>query len=113
MAAIAVLTMSRAGIVNTGGAAASAGGDTLPNDGSTLLLVNNASGASITVTLPLTRTVDGQAAASKTVAVAASTTAIIGPFATSDYNDATGSLAVAYSAVTSVTVKGITVPRTY
>lgn len=60
------------------------------NNGATLLrLVVGASGAG-TVTVFFTKTVEGQAVTSFSIAVANSTTYIIGPFSPSDLNDVNG-----------------------
>lgn len=70
-----------------------------------ILLVDNGSGASVTVTLPTPATVDGLAIADKTVAVAAGAVAAVAlgpvPYA---YLQTGGVVHVDYSAVTSVTV---------
>lgn len=118
MALIAVQAISRAGIVSAGGTAASAGGDTFQNDGSTFFKIINGGGASITVTFPLngadvTRAVDGQAVTAKSVSVAAGATVDVGPFPKASYDNSNGEVSVAYSAVTSVTVRAISVPRTF
>lgn len=112
MAALTVVTLTRAGVLTSGGAAASAGGDTFPNDGNTFITVVNGGGSACTVTLPITQLVDGQTPTAKTVVVANGTTVQIGPFPQAIYNDATGSVALSYSQVSSVTVKAISVPRT-
>lgn len=117
MAVIAVQTLSRTGIVSAGGTAASAGGDSFANDGNTFFKIVNGSGSSINVSFPLsgsdvTRAVDGQAVTAKVVAVAAGATVDVGPFPKSSYDDSTGSVSVTYSAVTTVTVRAISVPRT-
>lgn len=108
MAALTPVTVSRAGVSDASGAAASAGGDTFTNDGMTMLLAKNASGGAITITIAVGQTVDGQTVTSKTVSVPASQTMLIGPFPLAIYTDpATGNVAFTYSAVTSLTVKAI------
>lgn len=85
--------------------AADAAGETWVPTGDEFILVNNASGASITVSLDIVPTVDGQVVTDRTVVVAPATTRIIGPFPLALYRDTTTGLArITYSAVTSVTV---------
>jgi hypothetical protein len=110
MAVLTVSTLSRAGLVTSGGAAAGAGGDTFTNDGQTVLLVVNGSGSSINITLAIAQLVDGQTPASRVVAVAAGASTLIGPFPRAVYNAADGTMPIAYSAVTTVTVKVFSVP---
>jgi hypothetical protein len=97
------ITPTRAGVVFAL-VAATSGGDSFLNTGVEVLQVTNGSGSSITLTFPIAATVDGQAVASKTVAVAAGATKIIGPFPTSAYNDVNGFCNVTYSGVTTLTV---------
>lgn len=107
MAALTTVALSRAGVPDSGGTAAGAGGDTFVNDGVTMLLVKNGSGASINVTFAYGQTVDGQTVPGKVVAVGAGVTTLIGPFPSNLFTDSNGNVAVSYSAVTSVTVKPI------
>lgn len=91
-------------------AAASAGGDTVKAADNVRLMVRNASGASITVTIPRYPATDpeGVAETALTVAVPAGTERWIGPLYGSRFtNPATGNVEIAYSAVTSVTVGAI------
>lgn len=85
-------------------AAAAGGGDEFVNTGKEMLVVKNADGGSHSVTIPRTRTVDGQPAASLVVAVPAGATRLIGPFRPADYNDGEGKVQVTYDGVTDVTV---------
>ncbi len=105
---ITPVASSRAGsVVATAGQAANASKtDVWVGTGKELLIVNNAAGSPITVTLNFGpgATIDGQTPTSRTVSVAAGATTIIGPFPPNLYNDATGNVSVTYSAVTSVTV---------
>lgn len=112
MAVITPVAVSRAGLATSGGAAASAGGDSFLNDGKTLFMVMNGGGSPITITetLPSTAVVDGQLPASRTVTVAAGERTLIGPFPTAIYSDTLGYMNIAYSGVTSVTVKAIQIP---
>lgn len=106
MAAIAVLRPTYAGLTLTTQAAA-AGGDTLQNDGQTVLYVKNGGGASINVTLVPAATPDGLAFQNRVVAVGAGAERLIGPFPPVWFNNVDGQVAVTYSAVTSVVVAGI------
>lgn len=80
------------------------------NDGETIVIVKNASGAPITVTPKAYLTVNGQALTNKTVSVPATTgERIIGPFPVAVYNRAVGDtdpndVYLDFSAVTSVTI---------
>jgi hypothetical protein len=101
--ALTAQVITRAGIAPSY-AAANVDGHSWPNNGTQLLQVKNASGSPITVTFPIPVTVDGQAVASKTVSVPATTgDRLIGPFPV-QYNQLNGDLNVDFSAVTSVTV---------
>lgn len=80
-------------------------GDAIP-DGA-FLLVNNASGASITVTLNVAVTYEGYAITSPTVTVPATTIVAIGPLNQDPFGQQSGTdkgyVHVDYSSVTSVT----------
>ena len=88
--------------------AASAGGDKVAPGPDVYLLVKNGSAASITVTLDATGAVfNGQPVPDTVVSVAAGAETIIP--VTRDYENATDGLAaIAYSAVTTVTVAALT-----
>jgi hypothetical protein len=106
MAAIAILRPTFAGLTLTTQAAAG-GGDTLQNDGQTVLYVKNGGGASINVTITPAATPDGLAFAPRVVAVGAGAERLLGPYPPVFFNDVNGQVAVTYSAVTSVVVAGI------
>lgn len=92
-------------------AAASAGGDAVPAADDGILLVNNASGAAVTVTVVVPgNTQWGQAQPDIAVPVAAGSIAAIGPLPF-DLADRTtdGLVHVTYSATASVTVAAVTV----
>lgn len=96
--------------------AANVAGHSIPGGGDTLLLVNNASGSPINVTVqtPATEGTAGLAVAEQIVAVAAGTIATIGRFNPTLYDRPSGGsdpglVYVDFSAVTSVTVAAITV----
>lgn len=110
MATLVVADLSRSGLDISTLVAAAGGGDTMPNDGKTFLAIKNGSGAGITVSAAITRTVDGVTPAAKSVTVPASATYLFGPFPVADYNDANGAVALTYSGVTSLTLKPIRMP---
>lgn len=89
-------------------AAASANNDVI-DTGKVLLVVNNASGAPITVTIHATITEDSLVLADRTVTVAAAATKFIGPLSTSTFGQPasagadSGRAYVDYSAFASVT----------
>ena len=84
--------------------AAAGGGDSFPAAGNRVLRVNNASGASINVTVNSQKTCDQGFDHDLVVAVPAATTREIGPFDPTRFRDANGLVQVTYSAVASVTV---------
>lgn len=84
-------------------AAAAAGGDTAICASNRLLLVRNADTSSKTVTLATPGSVRGLAIADRAVTVAAGETRVI-RLDPSLYADSTNTVAITYSAVTSVTV---------
>lgn len=117
MATLTVQNLVIVGDIGPTYVAASGGGDEMPNDGDTFLHVKNGGGAGITVTLtaqvtsrdaegfgPFTR-------ANQVVSVGAGAERMIGPFPPKTWNNANGRVAIAYSAVTSVTVGAFKVPR--
>jgi len=107
---MAVLTSQRFSTVGLAPTltAAAAGGDSFTNDGNTYLIVKNASGASITVTVNSQALCNFGFDHDMVVTVNAGATQQIGPFTTSRYNDASGQVHWTYSAVTSVTVGALT-----
>ncbi|MGW3305889.1 hypothetical protein ACWDG9_04790 [Streptomyces sp. NPDC001073] len=82
-----------------------AAGVSLRSSGKQVLHVKNASGSSITVTLKIGRTVQGQAVTAPTATVAAGADKFFGPFS-DDYEQPDGkdNVYVDLSSVTSVTV---------
>ncbi|PWG08776.1 hypothetical protein DF268_36005 [Streptomyces sp. V2] len=93
------------GVVDIAAAAtaAAAGGDTAQVGPGRFLYVNNGAGASITVTLTTPGTVSGLAVADPVYTIAAGKAAII-PLS-NVFRGAIGRAAIAYSAVTTVTVR--------
>ena len=89
--------------------AANVDGHSIPGGGDVRLLVTNASGGSINVTIQTAATEDGLAVAEQVVAVGAGVTKAIGPFRSATYDRASGDtdpglVYVDFSAVTSITV---------
>jgi hypothetical protein len=106
MATLTITPVART-ITVLAAAAASVGGDLLPNNGQEFLAIVNGSGASITATAAITKQVDGVTPAGKAIVVPAGATALFGPFPPTQYNNANGQVAITYSAVTTVTVQGL------
>lgn len=103
---MAAIPVSPAGL--TGGSvtmqAASSGGDTLSNDGRTLLVITNGGTSAITVTVKATEPCNQGYTHDAVANVAAGATVNMGPFAPARFNNAQGQASVSYSATTSVTV---------
>lgn len=107
MALLTVQSTSLAGLVNPTLSAAAAGGDEFPNNGRTIVYIENADTVAHTVTI------DSQAACSQgfdhdaPVSVPAGGNARIGPFLKDRFDDPTRRVIVSYDAVTSVSVAAI------
>jgi len=84
--ALAVQQAARTGALLTK-STVTTGGFTFPNDGHTLLIVQNDSGA-LALVFDTPGTVDGLAIAQRTVTVATLEQWVIGPFPTAIYNNA-------------------------
>jgi hypothetical protein len=119
MATIALQDSAQAGTSLTFSNAA-AGGDVASNaDGSTLLIVKNASASPMTVTVAATDTTSRDsnvgfvAQASVAKAIAAGATAILGPFSPAGFNNSSGQLAITYSLETSVTLAAVRIHKLY
>jgi hypothetical protein len=87
-------------------AAATAGGDVVPNSGGVVILVHNGSGATVTVTVTSYQSniPHGTAKTNFALPVAAGATGVIGPLDATAWNNPTGNVELAYSAATTVTV---------
>lgn len=88
MAAVSVpvTSITRAGVAPTTPTPGDAtNGHTMSNDGKSFLLVDNSGVASRTLTVAFSRTVDGQAVASRVYTLASGVDRYIGPFPQSDY----------------------------
>jgi len=91
--------------------AADVGGDSFPNNGHTVFVVDNGSGGAITVTFDDPNTPNPGNASQFNPDVAVSVPAgerrTIGPFPPFRFNDANGRVKVSYSGVTSLTVMAL------
>jgi hypothetical protein len=105
MAALSIVTVDRGGAALVANqVAAAGGGDYFANTGVEYVIITNDSGGSITVTEVIQATVDGQTITSRTVAIAAGITKLMGPYPTATYNDTNGRMNFTYSGVTSLTI---------
>lgn len=108
MAVLTVATAVRSSNgVDLAGVAAAGGGDTFVNNGQEVLVIRNAGGSPITLTVATPALIDGLAVSDLTASIGAGATRMVGPFPPAWYNDtglAGGSVALTYSGVTSVTV---------
>jgi len=84
--------------------AAAAGGDEFVNDGKCLIVIDNGSGGSITLTVETQRTVDGEAVDDKDIVLPAGEQHLLGPWPKPIYNDVDEKVQLTYSAVTDLTV---------
>lgn len=109
MATLTVVVPTYAGL-QISGVAASGGGDLLPNDGRTLLHVQNNGVSPINVTLTPSGPAAGLSYQAVIGVVASGTIKVFGPFPPQQFNNANGQIPIAYSGVTSVLVTAIQVP---
>lgn len=87
--AIAVTDPSKAGTAMPAETAADvANGNSIPNDGKTIVLAHNtnASSTARTATITVTGTIDGFAPAARTVSIAAGATKVLGPYEVTNYS---------------------------
>lgn len=112
MAALTKNSVGPAGLaVQAAFVAASAGGDTAPTGAGVFLLVKNAAGSTVTVTIAYPNKYDGdQTVAGRTFTVAATTGESVIPLRDVYKDPATGLAAITYSSATSVTVAVVAVP---
>lgn len=82
---IALTTATRDGVVVTETTGDASNGHAVKNDGKVKILLHNVGASSRTATFITPGTVDGQAIADRTVAVAAGVSKIVGPFDQSAY----------------------------
>jgi hypothetical protein len=107
MAVIAIQTIDLTGLAEFTLAAASASTDTFVNDGRTILVVNNASGSQMTVTIDSLQASDFGSDEDIAVAVEAGERVFIGPFQKARFNSIAGVVTVTTSLETSVTVAAL------
>lgn len=84
--ALTAQTASRSGAQLNAQSVTAADGFTFPNDGRTVLIVENDAG-DLTLSFTIQKTVDGQTPTAKSVTVTDSQTWVIGPFPVNIYND--------------------------
>jgi hypothetical protein len=114
MAALTVQKIGIGGVQKATLVAATAAGDTFVNEGKTFVEVNNAAVSGITVTIKGQRNLPLGTSADQTIAIAATTVTLIGPFPVGNYNRETDeSVVIEYSAVLTVTVAAFTVNDDY
>jgi hypothetical protein len=87
--ALTAQTVTRSGAQVSLQSVTSADGFTFPNNGRTLLYVENDAGA-LVLSFTIQTTVDGKAVTAKAVTVTASENWIVGPFPVNLYNDSDG-----------------------
>jgi len=101
-------------ISSAGMTSAAVGGDTFPNTGKEVLVIENTNASPMTLTIATTLTVDGLAVTDQTATIPATTgKQVIGPFPLGWYNDqqatvppvSGGNVNLTYSSVTGVKVK--------
>lgn len=109
--ALAVTPVTVAGVAVSGAAPDASNGNTVPNNGRTMLSVKNADSSSHTVTIkayPKGVTPGGLTVTDKVVTVVNGTTMLIGPFPPSIYNDINNLIWLDWSSITSMTVQAFT-----
>lgn len=113
MATLAVVSAPGAGAgAVAASASCAAGGDVFPNNGRTIVEINNGSGGSITPTFAATGVLPtGAVVASVATAIAAGVTRVFGPFPPEQFNNASGQVAITYSGVTSLTIRCMSIDR--
>jgi hypothetical protein len=106
MADLTIQRLAQAGLKATY-TTASAGGDTFSNDGNTWLHIKNGGASSITVTIDSKTPCNQGFDHDLTITILAGEDKYSPRLEQSRFNDATGKVAVSYSAATSVTVAAI------
>ncbi|MGE5592590.1 MAG: hypothetical protein ACM3X3_02755 [Betaproteobacteria bacterium] len=106
MAVLTIQRLTSAGMTPSF-AAADVAGDKFANNGRTLLVVKNGSASPVTVTVNSQRKCDQGFDHDVTVEVPAGSEKWIGPLDPARFNNASGQVEVAYSAVASVTVAAV------
>lgn len=111
MATLGVETAVLTGLEPTANAAA-AGGDVVPNDGRTVIVVANADASPHDVTVSSPTDCNQGGSHDAVVTVPAGEKRVIGPFKRTRFNNGSGQIALTYSDSTGMTVEVISVPRT-
>jgi hypothetical protein len=106
MAVIALQTIDLTGLAEYTLAAASAAGDTLANDGRTILVVDAGTGA-VQVTINSLQASNFGTDENTVVTVADGERALIGPFQKARFNAIDGTIGITYDSETSVTVAAL------
>lgn len=111
MAAITPQLIDLTGLEDFTLAAASGGGDTFanPNDGVTMLVVDNAGGGAVVVTVDSLVASNYGQDDNIVVSVSAGSRTFLGPFDRARFNDSAQTVAVTYDGVSSVTVAALKV----
>lgn len=100
--ALTVQQISRAALTPSY-ASANVDGHSIPADGEAFIHVKTG-GTGATVTVPIPRSIDGQAVASKSYVIGTSAERMIGPFPKDTYDQGDGSVHIDFSSVTTVTI---------
>jgi alanine dehydrogenase len=108
MATLAVQNITITGLEATK-IACNAGGDVFPNDGNTMIILENGSGGDITVTAATAQSIQGLAVADASIVVQAGEERSCGLFDPALFNNSSGQVALTYSGVSSLTVQVIRV----
>lgn len=103
MAILNVQESTRAGISLTHNAV-NGGGDSYLNDGNVATYFRNSSGAPITVTFTISKTVEGSTPAGRVYSVPATSDLFIDPFPEPEYNDVNRRVNMTYSTPTGLTL---------
>lgn len=110
MALLAIQKVTLAGLAPTY-AAAAAGGDTVPNDGRTMLHVKSTHTAAQTVTVDSKKKCNQNVDHDPIVSVPGPGERIIGPFSKDEFDDVNQQLTITYSGVTLLTIAAIQLPE--
>jgi hypothetical protein len=111
MAALSTQNVNRTGITLSF-ASCAGGGDTFTPGSQTMLYVKNGGGTSQTVTVAASQILMGDIAIPNlTMAVSGSSEKTFGPFPASVYASSTGTTAISYTAVTSLTIAVISMEQ--
>jgi hypothetical protein len=105
MAEITVQNITLSGLTPTAGVAAGATGDVVLNNGRTYIEVEDTGTTAPTVTVSSQTECNQGFTHDVTVAIASGGTAMIGPFPTNRFNNASNQIEVSYSSETDVTIR--------